>query len=35
VPEEINEEDPVEVIPEQEALVPHEVVLADAKPVMP
>jgi hypothetical protein len=25
----------VEVIPEQEALVPHEVVLADAEPVMP
>jgi hypothetical protein len=34
-PEEIDEEGPVEVIPEEEALVPHEVVLADAEPVMP
>jgi hypothetical protein len=34
-PEEINDEGPVEVIPEQEALVPHEVVLADAEPEMP
>jgi hypothetical protein len=35
VPEEINEEGPVEAIPEQEALMPHEVVLADAEPEMP
>jgi hypothetical protein len=34
-PEEINEEGPMEVIPEQEAPVPHEVVLADAGPMMP
>jgi hypothetical protein len=35
VPEEIDEEGSVEVIPEQESLVPHEVVPADAEPVMP
>jgi hypothetical protein len=35
VPEEINEEDPMEVIPEQEAPMPHEVVLADAEPEVP
>jgi hypothetical protein len=35
VPEEIDEEGPVEAIPEQEALMPHEVVLADAEPMMP
>jgi hypothetical protein len=35
VPEEINEEGPVEVIPEQEALMPHEVILADVEPEMP
>jgi hypothetical protein len=29
--EEINEEGPVEAIPEQEAPMPHEVVLADAE----
>jgi hypothetical protein len=34
-PEEINDEGPVEVIPEQEALVPHEVVLADVESEMP
>jgi hypothetical protein len=33
-PEE-NDEGPIEMIPEQEALVPHEVILADAKPEMP
>jgi hypothetical protein len=32
VPEEVDEEDPVEVIPEQEAPMPHEVVLVDAEP---
>jgi hypothetical protein len=35
VPEEINEEGPVEAIPEQEAPMPHEVILADAEPKMP
>jgi hypothetical protein len=34
-PEEINEEGLVEVIPEQEAPMLHEVVLADAEPEMP
>jgi hypothetical protein len=34
--EDINDEGPVEVIPEQEALVPHEVILVDANmPEMP
>jgi hypothetical protein len=33
--EEIDEEGPVEAIPEQEAPIPHEVVLADAKPEVP
>jgi hypothetical protein len=33
-PEEIDDEDPVEMIPEQEALVPHEVILADVEPEM-
>jgi hypothetical protein len=33
--EEIDEEGHVEVIPEQEARVPHEVVPADAEPMMP
>jgi hypothetical protein len=32
VPEEVNEEGPVEAIPEQEALMPHEVILADVEP---
>jgi hypothetical protein len=35
VPKEIDEEGPVEAIPEQEAPIPHEVVLADAKPEVP
>jgi hypothetical protein len=35
VPEEIDKEGPMEVIPEQEALMPHEVILADAEPEMP
>jgi hypothetical protein len=35
VPEEIDEEGLVEVIPEQEASMPHEVILADVEPVMP
>jgi hypothetical protein len=34
-PEEINEEGPVEVIPEQEAPKPHEVVQTNAEPMMP
>jgi hypothetical protein len=34
-PEEINEEGPMEVIPEQEALMPHDVIPADAEPEMP
>jgi hypothetical protein len=34
-PEEIDDEGPVEMSPEQEAPVPHEVVLADAEPEMP
>jgi hypothetical protein len=34
-PEEIDEEGLVEVIPEQEASMPHEVILADVEPVMP
>jgi hypothetical protein len=33
--EEISEEGPVEAIPEQEALMPKEVILADAEPEMP
>jgi hypothetical protein len=35
VPKEIDEEGPVEAIPEQEAPMPHEVVLADAEPKVP
>jgi hypothetical protein len=35
VPEEIDEEGLVEVIPEKEASMPHEVALADAEPEMP
>jgi hypothetical protein len=34
-PEEIDDEGSVEMIPEQEAPVPHEVILADAEPEMP
>jgi hypothetical protein len=33
--EEVDDEGPVEMIPKQEAPVPHEVVLADAEPEMP
>jgi hypothetical protein len=33
--EEIDEEGPMEAIPEQEALMPHEVIPTDAEPVMP
>jgi hypothetical protein len=33
-PEEIDDEGPMEMIPEQEALVPHEVILADVEPEM-
>jgi hypothetical protein len=35
VPEEITKDGPVEVIPEQEATMPHEVVMVDAEPEMP
>jgi hypothetical protein len=35
VPEEIDEEGPVEVIPEQEALMLHEAVLADVETEVP
>jgi hypothetical protein len=35
VPEEINEEGPMEAIPKQEAPMPHEVILADAEPKVP
>jgi hypothetical protein len=35
VPEEIDEEGPVEAIPEQEALMPHEAVLADVETEVP
>jgi hypothetical protein len=35
MPDEIDEEGPVEAIHEQEAPVPHEVVLVDAEPEMP
>jgi hypothetical protein len=35
VPEEINEESPMEAILEQEVLMPHEVVMAEAKPKIP
>jgi hypothetical protein len=34
IPEEIDEEGPMEAIPEQEALMPHEVILAFAEPEM-
>jgi hypothetical protein len=34
-PEEIDAEGPMDMIPDQEALVPHEVILADTKPKMP
>jgi hypothetical protein len=35
VPEEIDEEGPMEAIPEQEASIQHEVILADAEPEIP
>jgi hypothetical protein len=35
VPEEINEEGPMEAIPEQEALMLHEVIMAEAEPEEP
>jgi hypothetical protein len=35
MPEEIHEEGPMEVIPEQEAPMPHEVILADVELEMP
>jgi hypothetical protein len=35
MPEEINEEDPMEAVPEQEVLMPHEVVMAEAEPEIP
>jgi hypothetical protein len=35
VPEKIDEEGPVEAIPEQEAPMSHVVILADAEPEMP
>jgi hypothetical protein len=34
-PEEVDDEGPMEMIPEQEAPVPPEVILADAEPEMP
>jgi hypothetical protein len=35
VPKEINEEGPMEAIPEQEVPMPHEVVMAEAEPEIP
>jgi hypothetical protein len=35
MPEEINEEGPMEAIPEQEVPMPHEVVMAEAEPEIP
>jgi hypothetical protein len=35
VPEEINEEGPMEVIPEQEVPMPHKVIMAEAEPEIP
>jgi hypothetical protein len=35
MPEEINEEGPMEAIPEQEVLMPHEVIMAEAEPEIP
>jgi hypothetical protein len=35
VPEEINEEGPMEVIPKQGIPMPHEVVMAEAEPEIP
>jgi hypothetical protein len=35
MPKEVNKEGPMEVMPEQEAPMPHEVILADAEPEVP
>jgi hypothetical protein len=35
VPEEINEEGPMEAISEQEVPMPHEVIMAEAEPEIP
>jgi hypothetical protein len=35
VPEEINEEGPMEAIPEQEVPMPHEVIMAEVEPEIP
>jgi hypothetical protein len=35
MPEEINEEGPMEAIPEQEVPMPHEVVMVEAEPEIP
>jgi hypothetical protein len=35
MPEEINEEGPMEAVPEQEVPMPHEVVMAEAEPEIP
>jgi hypothetical protein len=35
VSEEINEEGPIEVIPEQEVLMPHEIIMLEAEPEVP
>jgi hypothetical protein len=35
IPEEINKDGPMEAIPEQEVLMPHEVIMAEAKPKIP
>jgi hypothetical protein len=35
IPQEIDDEGPMEMVPKQEAPVPHEVILADVEPEMP
>jgi hypothetical protein len=35
MPEEINEEGPMEAIPEQDVLMPYEVIMAEAEPEIP
>jgi hypothetical protein len=35
MPEEVDKEGPMEEIPEQEAPMPHQVILADAEPKVP
>jgi hypothetical protein len=35
MPEEVDKEGPMEAIPEQEAPMPHQVILADAEPKVP